>query len=111
MNLRNGNRNASRTAAQYDGWYEGRDTLEECEAKMHTLNKWIRKLHRWLSLPFVLAFAVVVVSSIPQGEAFQLAGWLTVVAIGSLLGLLLTGLYMFVQHYGGRWQRTRRSSR
>jgi hypothetical protein len=78
---------------------------------MNTLNKWTRKIHRWLGLPFVLAFIVIIVSGIRQGEAFQLAGWLTVVAIGSLLGLLLTGLYMFVQHYWGRWQRARRSSR
>ena len=78
---------------------------------MSSLNKWIRKLHRWLGLPFVLAFAVIVISSIRQGQAFQLSGWLTVVAIGSLLGLLLTGTYMFVQHYWGRWQRARRSRR
>ena len=78
---------------------------------MSTLNKWNRKIHRWLGLPLVLAFVVIIVNSIRQGEAFQLSGWLTVVAIGSLLGLLLTGTYMFVQHYWGRWQRARRSSR
>ena len=77
---------------------------------MNTLNKWIRKIHRWLGLPFLLALAVVIVSSLRQGEAFQLPGWLSAAAIGSLLGLLLTGLYMFVQHYWVRWQRARRSS-
>lgn len=78
---------------------------------MNTLNKWIRKIHRWLGLPFALAFIVIIVSGIRQGEAFELAGWLTVVAIGSLLGLFLTGMTMFVQHYWGRWRRARRSSR
>ena len=78
---------------------------------MRTLNKWNRKLHRWLGLPFMLAFIVLVVSSISQGDAFQLPSWLAAGAIGSLLGLVLTGLYMFVQHYGGRWQRARRSKR
>ena len=78
---------------------------------MNTLNKWIRKIHRWLGLPFALAFIVIIVSGIRQGEAFELAGWLTVVAIGSLLGLFLTGMTMFVQHYWGRWRRSRRSSR
>jgi uncharacterized iron-regulated membrane protein len=78
---------------------------------MNALNKWNRKLHRWLGLPFMLAFIVLVVSGISQGDAFQLPGWLAAGAIGSLLGLLLTGLYMFVQHYWGRWQRSRRSSR
>lgn len=78
---------------------------------MNTLNKWNRKLHRWLGLPFILAFIVLVVSSLSQGDAFQLPGWLAAVAIGSLLALLLTGVTMFVQHYWGRWQRARRSSR
>ena len=77
---------------------------------MNTLNKWIRKTHRWLGLPFMLAFVVLVVSSLSQGDAFQLPGWLAGAAIASLLGLLLTGVYMFVQHYWVRWQRARRSS-
>ena len=77
---------------------------------MNTLNKWNRKIHRWLGLPFLLALAVVIVSSLRQGEAFQLPAWLSAAAIGSLLGLLLTGLYMFVQHDWARWQRARRSS-
>jgi|GEM_PF-5168843 len=51
---------------------------------MNTLNKWNRKLHRWLGLPFILAFIVLVVSSLSQGDAFQLPGWLAAVAIGSL---------------------------
>ena len=77
---------------------------------MNALNKWNRKIHRWLGLPFMLAFIVLVVTGLSQGDAFELPGWLTVVAIGSLLGLFLTGLYMFVQHYWGRWRRARRSS-
>lgn len=77
---------------------------------MNTLNKWIRKTHRWLGLPFMFAFVVLVVSSLSQGDAFQLPGWLAGAAIASLLGLLLTGLYMSVQHYRVRWQRARRSS-
>ncbi len=76
---------------------------------MNALNKWNRKLHRWLGFPFILAFIVLVVSSISQGDAFQLPGWLAAAAIASLLGLLLTGLYMFLQHYWGRWRRLRRA--
>ena len=77
---------------------------------MSTLNKWMRKIHRWLGLPFVLAFIVLVVTGLSQGEAFELPGWLAGAAIGSLLGLVLTGVGMFVQHYWVRWQRARRSS-
>ncbi len=77
---------------------------------MNALNKWNRKIHRWLGLPFMLAFIVLVVTGLSQGDAFELPGWLAGVAIGSLLGLLLTGVTMFVQHYWGRWRRARRSS-
>jgi Mn2+/Fe2+ NRAMP family transporter len=74
---------------------------------MHTLNKWIRQLHRWLVIPFLLAILVLVTSSIRGGEEFKLPVWLSVIAIGSLLSLLLTGLYMFAQHYLTKWRRTR----
>ena len=74
---------------------------------MHTLSKWIRQLHRWLVTPFLLAILVVVTGSIWGGEAFKLPGWLSIIAIGSLLSLLLTGVYMFAQHYWTKWRRTR----
>jgi hypothetical protein len=43
-----------------------------------------------------------------NGAGFQLAGWINAIALGSLLLLFLTGLYLFVQHYLARWQRSRR---
>ena len=73
---------------------------------MRTLNKWIRQIHRWLVMPLLLAILVVVIGSIRGGEAFQSPAWLTIIAIGSLLSLGLTGLYMFAQHY---WARRRRA--
>lgn len=72
---------------------------------MSTLNKWMRRFHRWLVLPFILAVFLAIIGAIGQGESFQLPIWLNVVAIGSLLSLLLTGLYMFVQYYWVRWRR------
>jgi len=74
---------------------------------MHTLSKWIRRIHRWLVIPFLLAILVLVISSIRGGEAFKLPGWLSIIAIGSLLSLLLTGAYMFAQHYLTKWRRAR----
>jgi hypothetical protein len=73
---------------------------------MITLNKWIRQIHRWLVFPFTLVIFLTIIGTISQGEAVQLPIWLNVVAIGSLLLLLLTGLYMFVQYYWVRWGRT-----
>ncbi len=74
---------------------------------MHTLNKWTRQIHRWLVMPFLLAILVLVISSLQGGEAFESPGWLTIIAIGSLLSLLLTGAYMFAQHYLTKWRRAR----
>ena len=74
---------------------------------MYTLNKWIRQIHRWLAIPFLFAIAMLIVGTIQGGQAFKLPDWLGIVAIGSLLSLFLTGLYMFAQHYLTKWRRTK----
>ncbi len=74
---------------------------------MHTLNKWIRQIHRWLVMPFLLAIIWVIISTLGGGEGFKSPDWLTIIAIGSLLSLLLTGGYMFAQHYWTQWRRSR----
>ena len=72
---------------------------------MYTLNKWIRQLHRWLVIPFLLAIMWVIIGALTGGDAFELPIWLNIIAIGSLLSLLLTGAYMFAQHYLTKWRR------
>ncbi len=72
---------------------------------MRILNKWFRIIHRWLVIPFIVIVGVLIVGSISGGESFQMPGWLSTMAIGSLLALLLTGLYLFVHHYWVRWRR------
>ncbi len=74
---------------------------------MHTLGKWIRQIHRWLVMPFLLAILMALIGTIRGGEAFKLPDWLTIIVIGSLLSLLLTGVYMFAQHYWTKWRRSR----
>jgi hypothetical protein len=74
---------------------------------MHTLNKWIRQIHRWIVMPFLLAIIWVIVSTLRDGEAFESPVWLNIIAIGSLLSLLLTGMYMFAQHYLTKWRRAK----
>ena len=78
---------------------------------MKTLNKWTRILHRWLVLPFVLDILVLIGDSFFQSIGFQLPGWLSGVALALLLTLLLTGLYLWVQHYAARWRQRRRINR
>ncbi len=74
---------------------------------MRTLGKWIRQLHRWLVMPFLLAIIWVIISTFRGGEGFKSPDWLNIIAIGSLLSLLLIGVYMFAQHYWMKWRRTR----
>ena len=55
-------------------------------------NKWIRQVHRWLSIAFTVA---VIVNVVAMGQA-QPAIWVGLLALFPLVLLLLTGLYLFV---------------
>jgi len=62
------------------------------------MSKWIRQIHRWVSLAFTLAvIANIVVMSMGQGQ--QPPSWLTYSPLLPLAFLLFTGLYMFVLPY------------
>lgn len=74
---------------------------------MRTFHKWIRKVHRWLVVPFVLAIIYLFINILIKGESYILPVWLNIVAIGSLFALLFTGLYLFAHHYWLQWQRKR----
>jgi len=74
---------------------------------MRTFNKWIRKVHRWLVVPFLLAIIYLVAGVSLNGGSFVLPTWLNILAIGSLIALLLTGLYLFGHHYWLKWRRAR----
>ena len=70
------------------------------------LSKWIRQIHRWLSIVFtaaVIANIVVIV----QGQYIDWVGYL---AVAPLLLLLPTGLYMFFLPYAARWRSGRQVS-
>lgn len=75
---------------------------------MHTLNKWVRQLHRWLAMPLVLSASVLIIGPLITGsEASEAPAWLNLTAALSLLSLVLTGVYMFVQHYWAKWRRAK----
>jgi hypothetical protein len=65
-----------------------------------TWNQWIRQIHRWLAIAFTAGFItnLVVVS---QGKTPTV--WIGLTALGPLILLLLTGLYLFVLPYALRW--------
>lgn len=64
-------------------------------------NKWIRQIHRWLSIAFTLA---VIVNIIARGRPQAPAVWVYLLALVPLGLLLLTGLYLFALPYLNRWR-------
>ena len=70
-------------------------------------NKWVRQIHRWLSI----AFTVTVIANfiaMAQGDGIP-PPWVTYAPLFPLALLLLTGLYLFVLPYATRWRRGRRA--
>jgi heme A synthase len=63
-------------------------------------NKWIRQIHRWLSIAFTLA---VIINTIAVARG-KYTAWLGFLALLPLALLLLTGLYLFVLPYATKWR-------
>jgi ABC-type polysaccharide/polyol phosphate export permease len=60
------------------------------------LNKWVRQIHRWLSIIFT---AVVIAIFVALGVGKEPAQWVYYLPLLPLALLMLTGLYMFVLPY------------
>jgi hypothetical protein len=70
-------------------------------------NKWVRQIHRWLSVAFTLAvIANFVILGLGQEEY---PVWLGLLTLGPLALLLLTGWYLFVLPYATKWGSGRRA--
>ena len=63
-------------------------------------NKWIRQIHRWLSI----AFTVAVIVNLVAVSTGRYAGWVGLLALLPLVLLLFTGLYLFVLPYAIKWR-------
>ena len=61
-------------------------------------NKWIRQIHRWLSLAFTLAVIANIAAMILQVPSV----WIGFLALVPLIPLLITGLYLFALPYIAR---------
>lgn len=61
-------------------------------------NKWVRQVHRWLSIAFTLA----VIANIAAMTLEEPAVWIGLLALVPLIPLLLTGLYLFALPYLAR---------
>jgi hypothetical protein len=64
-------------------------------------NTWIRQIHRWLSIAFMVAVVVNIVALAQKEQAV----WVGLLALLPLVLLLLTGLYLFVLPYATKWHR------
>jgi heme A synthase len=63
-------------------------------------NTWIRQIHRWLSIAFTVAVIANLVALLQERQAL----WIGLLALLPLVLLLLTGLYLFVLPYAGKWR-------
>ena len=63
-------------------------------------NKWIRQIHRWLSI----AFTVTVIANFVALSQGKPPDWVTYSPLLPLGLLLLSGLYMFVLPYAAKWR-------
>jgi len=68
-------------------------------------NKWVRQIHRWLSIAFT---AAVIANIVALGQG-QPAVWVGLLALVPLALLLLTGLYLFGLPYASKWRSGRRA--
>ena len=60
----------------------------------------IRQIHRWISIAFTLG-VMTYMAAMTRGQP---PAWVGLLALVPLILLLLTGLYMLVKHYVGRWR-------
>jgi hypothetical protein len=69
------------------------------------MNKWIRQIHRWLSMAFtatvILCFIVIAQEDPPQ--------WVFYLPLPPLAFLMLSGLYLFALPYTSKWRNARRT--
>ncbi|TIR83537.1 MAG: hypothetical protein E5X23_00070 [Mesorhizobium sp.] len=63
-------------------------------------SKWIRQLHRWLSI----IFTVTVIANFVAMALGEPPAWVVYSPLLPLFLLLFSGLYMFVLPYAARWR-------
>jgi hypothetical protein len=68
-------------------------------------SKWLRQIHRWLSIAFTVAVIVNIVALVREKQAV----WVDLLALLPLILLMLTGLYLFVLPYATWWRGERRA--
>jgi hypothetical protein len=70
-------------------------------------NRWVRQIHRWLSI----AFTVTVIGNFVAMSFGEPPLWVVYSPLPPLFVLLFTGLYMFVLPHAAKWGGGRRTDR
>ncbi|WP_137389638.1 hypothetical protein [Rhodoligotrophos defluvii] len=68
-------------------------------------NKWVRQVHRWLSI----VFTVTVIANFVAMGVGEPPAWMVYAPLPPLFVLMFTGLYMFVLPYASKWRSRRRA--
>ncbi len=68
-------------------------------------NKWVRQIHRWLTIAFTVA---VIVNGVAVAEK-KYTNSLGLLAVFTLALQFFTGLYLFVLPYATKWGSARRT--
>ena len=69
-------------------------------------SKWVRQIHRWLSIAFTVGVIVNLVAVAQKKYTF----WVGLSAALPLVLQLFTGLYLFVLPYATKWRSGRRTA-
>ena len=73
------------------------------------LNKWLRKIHRWLSIPMIIIVPIAIIIKLSGSDPSiifpsQLESFQEIL----LLTLVLSGIYLYFIPYIAKWQRNQR---
>ena len=68
-------------------------------------SRWVRQIHRWLSI----AFALTVIANVAAMGLGKPPFWMVYAPLLPLFLLLFTGLYLFVLPYAAQWRSARRT--
>ena len=72
-------------------------------------NKWVRQIHRWVSIIFTVTVIANFVALSQSGGGMP-PPWVTYSPLPPLALLLFSGLYLFVLPYTVQWRSGRRSN-
>ncbi|MBC8504677.1 MAG: hypothetical protein ISR58_00320 [Anaerolineales bacterium] len=72
------------------------------------LNKWLRKIHRWLSVPTFLSIPLMIFIRLTKGAYFTAPAQFEMVQQLLIFILAITGVYLFLIPYIVKGQRKRR---